>query len=317
MESICGKLSNTNIIIVLHLINCESSFFHRVAGLIILCKKIASSDAMCHFSSLLHDMHLRKMLINQNVRNCPAVVCFLQLSEYSIFWRDATMESTCPNCGQALDARLDYCAICNGPEKAVPASASPTVPQLPPDANHAVCSLCKTQYHRDDMIDFGGYWVCAGCKPVYVSMIEQGTLRPGGHYAGFWIRVAAKVLDQIIVSVFTGLIMMVFLAGMVVVKDETMNIIISILLFLMIYAVQIAFVTFFVGKFQATPGKMACGIKVVSPEGGKITYLRAFGRYFGEMLSGLTFGIGYIIAGFDQEKRALHDYVCTTRVVYK
>jgi hypothetical protein len=34
-------------------------------------------------------------------------------------------------------------------------------------------------------------------------------------------------------------------------------------------------------------------------------------------LSGLTCYIGYIIAGFDEQKRTLHDHVCSTRVVYK
>jgi uncharacterized RDD family membrane protein YckC len=63
---------------------------------------------------------------------------------------------------------------------------------------------------------------------------------------------------------------------------------------------------------------MACGIKVVTPEGEKITYLRAFGRYFAKTLLGIaTLYIGYIIAAFDSEKRSLHDRICNTRVVYK
>jgi uncharacterized RDD family membrane protein YckC len=41
------------------------------------------------------------------------------------------------------------------------------------------------------------------------------------------------------------------------------------------------------------------------------------GRYFSEMLSGMIMMIGYIMAGFDDEKRALHDRICNTRVVFK
>ena len=73
--------------------------------------------------------------------------------------------------------------------------------------------------------------------------------------------------------------------------------------------------TWFVGRWGATPGKMACGMKVVRADGSKVTYLRAFGRYWGKALSRLTFMIGYVIALFDQEKRALHDWICDTRVV--
>jgi uncharacterized RDD family membrane protein YckC len=34
-------------------------------------------------------------------------------------------------------------------------------------------------------------------------------------------------------------------------------------------------------------------------------------------LTGITLGIGLIMAAFDKEKRALHDHVCRTRVIYR
>jgi len=74
---------------------------------------------------------------------------------------------------------------------------------------------------------------------------------------------------------------------------------------------------FFIGKYGATPGKMACKIKVITAEGGPVTYGRATGRFFAEMLSGIICYIGYIMVGFDEEKRALHDRICNTRVIYK
>jgi uncharacterized RDD family membrane protein YckC len=82
-------------------------------------------------------------------------------------------------------------------------------------------------------------------------------------------------------------------------------------------SVAVAYTTFFVGKYGATPGKMACGLQVVRPDGGRVTYLRAFGRYFAEWLSQITLLIGYIIAAFDDEKRSLHDLICDTRVIRK
>jgi uncharacterized RDD family membrane protein YckC len=48
-----------------------------------------------------------------------------------------------------------------------------------------------------------------------------------------------------------------------------------------------------------------------------VSYARALGRSAGHLVSGMTCLIGYIIAAFDDEKRALHDYMCNTRVVYK
>jgi len=46
-----------------------------------------------------------------------------------------------------------------------------------------------------------------------------------------------------------------------------------------------------------------------------ITYGRATGRCFAEILSGMICYIGYLMAAFDEEKRALHDRICNTRVV--
>jgi uncharacterized RDD family membrane protein YckC len=54
---------------------------------------------------------------------------------------------------------------------------------------------------------------------------------------------------------------------------------------------------------------------VVRPNGGPIDLPRAVGRYFAKILSGIILLIGYIMAGFDGEKRALHDMICDTRVV--
>jgi uncharacterized RDD family membrane protein YckC len=62
---------------------------------------------------------------------------------------------------------------------------------------------------------------------------------------------------------------------------------------------------------------MALGLIVTNPERQKISYLRALGRTFAEWISSIILAIGYLMAGFDEEKRTLHDRICSTRVVYK
>ena len=66
---------------------------------------------------------------------------------------------------------------------------------------------------------------------------------------------------------------------------------------------------------MATPGKMAVGIKVVRLDGDRISFARGIGRYFATILSGLIFGIGFLMAAFTERKQALHDMVCNTLVV--
>jgi len=80
-------------------------------------------------------------------------------------------------------------------------------------------------------------------------------------------------------------------------------------------AINCVYEGLFVAKMGSTPGKMAFGMRVVRPDGSRVGMARAFGRYFAKLLSALILGIGYIVAAFDSEKRALHDMICDTRVV--
>ncbi len=82
------------------------------------------------------------------------------------------------------------------------------------------------------------------------------------------------------------------------------------------FALSLAYEVYFLTTKGATPGKMALGLKVIRADGGPISAGLAVGRYFAKILSGMILWIGFIIAGFDSEKRALHDHICGTRVVY-
>lgn len=68
---------------------------------------------------------------------------------------------------------------------------------------------------------------------------------------------------------------------------------------------------------QGTIGKMALGIKVTDMNGNRIGFGRATGRYFGKIISSLTLTIGYIMAGFTQQKQALHDIIAGCLVINK
>ncbi len=68
---------------------------------------------------------------------------------------------------------------------------------------------------------------------------------------------------------------------------------------------------------QATVGKIVLRLKVTDLQGGRITFGRATGRYFGRILSGLFLGVGYLMAAVTQQKQTLHDIVAGTLVIEK
>jgi uncharacterized RDD family membrane protein YckC len=187
---------------------------------------------------------------------------------------------------------------------------------------NAKCAECAREFPTGDMIAYGATWVCAECKPLFFQKVKEGTAAVSGlMYAGFWIRCLAKIIDGFIIGVVNMIpsFGLGFLTAMTKPDPNAPGsfVALQVLVFVIQLAIGVGYSTWFVGKHAATPGKMACGLKIVTAEGGRVSYGRACGRYFAEMLSALILYIGYIMAGFDNEKRALHDRICNTRVVRK
>jgi uncharacterized RDD family membrane protein YckC len=150
------------------------------------------------------------------------------------------------------------------------------------------------------------------------------------HYGGFWIRFVARFIDGIILGAISAIIRIPFavifglgsFAGLRTGNPE--DVIAALpgimgffgLSFFISIALGLAYEVYFLSTRGATPGKMVFGLKVIRADGGPITPALAAGRYFAVWLSYLTLMIGFIIAGFDLQKRALEDHICETRVIY-
>ena len=65
----------------------------------------------------------------------------------------------------------------------------------------------------------------------------------------------------------------------------------------------------------ATVGKMAVGLRVVTDQGQRLSFLHATGRYFAKFISAIIFGIGFLMVGWTDRKRGLHDMIAGTLVV--
>jgi uncharacterized RDD family membrane protein YckC len=70
-------------------------------------------------------------------------------------------------------------------------------------------------------------------------------------------------------------------------------------------------------KWQGTPGKLLCGMKVTDLEGKRLLPARALGRYFAKVFFTVFFFFGYFFAIFTHRKQALHDLVAGTLVVLR
>jgi uncharacterized RDD family membrane protein YckC len=127
----------------------------------------------------------------------------------------------------------------------------------------------------------------------------------------------------------------------------------GLLFILLVIAFILFYQIYLVGKNGGTPGKRLLGFRIVTSEGGKVSYGRATGRFFAAMglafagsmvgsllafaimiplsaagdnaagtgavfaqlLNVFTSNITYLWVAFDKKKRGLHDLVVSTLVV--
>ncbi|EIQ01711.1 putative membrane protein [Opitutaceae bacterium TAV1] len=207
----------------------------------------------------------------------------------------------------------------------LPAAGNPSVAapagDAAPDPDTAVCAVSGQRYPKSQMIQYEGKWIGAAHRDEFFQRLREGVGQRGDvRYAGFWIRFVALFIDGI--CLLPATIVLVFVFGMVfpfLAGPESPGAIILSQMAINAVSVVIAicYELFFIRKFDATPGKLAVGIRLLRADGSKLSVGRIIGRYFAKMVSGIILCIGYILAAFDSEKRALHDHMCDTRVTYK
>ena len=160
-----------------------------------------------------------------------------------------------------------------------------------------------------------------GALPVDVEAVlaEQPVELP---YASFGARAGAKIVDLIILN-FLVLIAATLMNKMPVVPaDASIDDLWRMFgefreLSQITVGIELVFTWFFVWRFQGTPGKLLFGLKIVNADGSRLGLIRILLRFFGEIVNRMMFCLGYLFAAADDEKRAMHDFLADTRVVYK
>lgn len=129
--------------------------------------------------------------------------------------------------------------------------------------------------------------------------------------AGFWIRLLAHILDNLIVNVTLAIAFSAFLPA----GSSKYDLVTGSLSFLYFLLVPV----FWSGY---TIGKRSFGIRIVKINGKRLgvgtMLLRTFVAYIVYIL---TFGIGVVVSAFmvaiRKDKRAIHDFIAGTCVVYE
>lgn len=131
-------------------------------------------------------------------------------------------------------------------------------------------------------------------------------------YGGFWIRLVAYIIDAILLSVVVGVLASLVGFNMMETDweryDPTINLL-SLVIGWLYFALMES------SERGATVGKMAMGLRVVTSDGQRLSFMNATGRYFAKILSAIILFIGFIMIAFTDKKRGLHDIIAGTLVI--
>ena len=177
------------------------------------------------------------------------------------------------------------------------------------------CTRCGTE--NADSAGFCGNCggpIAVASAPVAPSIAVSMVSIP--HYAGFWLRFWAYLIDGFILGLLPFVVALIaaplfFAGGLGALAVGGMIFIVPIL-----WTEGWLYYAFMESSpYQATLGKKALGLKVTDMNGRPVSFGRATGRYFGKVLSHMLLNIGFIMAGFTQKKQALHDMLADCLVI--
>jgi len=202
-------------------------------------------------------------------------------------------------------------------------------------AGAAFCSACgqstggavAVQTHPGTAQGLPGALPPQPARPVSVS---------GVLYAGFWLRVVAAIIDNLILGVPMGFLFLLIFAGtipMLMRGAQGGNPMDAMMVFLPRFATL--GIVWIVGRWlywslmeasewQATLGKKALGLYVTDMERRRATFGRTSGRFWAgrgmvivPYVGGLYYLIDCIIVAFTDQKQAIHDSIANCLVLRK
>jgi uncharacterized RDD family membrane protein YckC len=169
----------------------------------------------------------------------------------------------------------------------------------------------------------GSYAVAAAPMAPVIPVL------PESYYGGFWIRVAAYLIDGLLVGVVTVPIFLltIFPSVASVIHQAESNQepgpeVMAALIGSVGFFALLAFCGHWLyealltsSSWQGTIGKRILRLKVTDDGGNRIGFGRSTARFFAKILSGWIMYVGFIMVAFMERKRGLHDVICGTQVL--
>lgn len=189
------------------------------------------------------------------------------------------------------------------------------------------CERCRGVFCPDCFVVIMDAPYCASCKVELIRDLRSG-LEPGAlDLSSVGRRLAALWVDGFLTSMASYALLIPLMialgaAGAAAAaggSEPGDSDAVAGLLGLLVYPIALGIPLVYEGWMLAlrgqTLGKMALGVKVVTPDGGQISTGQAWGRSALKVIFASCMGITYIPALMTRERTCLHDMMAGTRVV--
>jgi uncharacterized RDD family membrane protein YckC len=181
------------------------------------------------------------------------------------------------------------------------------------------CTRCTQEFCPDCTVFLRGAPFCPACKYEQVkdllSGIVPGALDLGSigrRFGGVWID--GLITGCASYAILIPAMMAVGAAGATSSRPEA-PLFIMILTYPILLGIPVVYEGLMLARRGQTVGKIALGLKVVTPDGSDLSRGQAFGRAALKLVLGSCLGIDYLPAIFTRERTCLHDLIAKTRVV--
>ena len=255
--------------------------------------------------------------------------------------------ATCPSCGEQVQAGERFCRYCGTqvaaftsgrapatgaiqPEAEARPTAGPAEPtsaqetdSSPPeddlrraserpasgyrtfDPSAITCPRCGAQASAYDSF-------CNSCGLPFDEQEPSQATQPAFRYGAFCERFVARLIDGFILLAVNIALTLTAIGNWLVTVDSEVPLWYTITS----YSIPFLYHGFFISYWSTTPGKRVMGLKVVTTRGERLNFLHAVARELATIVSALPLMIGYLVSLFREDRRALHDLLVDTVVIY-
>lgn len=185
------------------------------------------------------------------------------------------------------------------------------------------CERCGAELCPDCFVVLRDQPFCAACKIDHVRDLRSG-ITPGAlDLASVGRRFLGMWLDGFLTGIASyALILPIMLIPLAATgaagrgsEPGAVPMLVTLITYPVLFGIPFVYEGLMLQRRGQTLGKIALGLKVVTPEGHDIGKGQAWGRAAVKVLLGSCMGIDYVPALFTRERTCFHDMLARTRVV--